>query len=307
MQVGRHGARGRHARELSELIDQALERLDLGDDRVGALPHERRAAAARLGEMAPQAFRRSWIGVSGFLISCASRRATSRQAATRCARISGVTSSSTSTVLRAAVGAGDTGGRGRQVALASFAHEGDFLHERSMFGARGLVEHFLIGCEIGPGEDVAAGLPTVRRRLEQRIAGGFIVRSGRRVERNDAGGDALENGFDVAAAASTSTFFRSRSRLDLLEPRATVRARPPSRRTLRREPHSSLASARCAGRRCPAPIARAASASCCTGRVMRLARYSPPGRADENQQRHRDEERRRTHRRAAVSARRSWL
>ena len=35
----------------------------------------------------------SWIGVSGFLISCASRRATSRQAATRCVRISGVTSS----------------------------------------------------------------------------------------------------------------------------------------------------------------------------------------------------------------------
>ena len=40
----------------------------------------------------------SWMGVSGFLISCASRRATSRHAATFCARISGVTSSTTSTV-----------------------------------------------------------------------------------------------------------------------------------------------------------------------------------------------------------------
>ena len=40
----------------------------------------------------------NWIGVSGFLISCASRRATSRHAATFCDRISGVTSSNTRTV-----------------------------------------------------------------------------------------------------------------------------------------------------------------------------------------------------------------
>ena len=39
----------------------------------------------------------SWIGVSGFLISCASRRATSPQAASRCACSSWVMSSKTST------------------------------------------------------------------------------------------------------------------------------------------------------------------------------------------------------------------
>ena len=39
----------------------------------------------------------SWIGVSGFLISCASRRATSAQAASRCACNRCVTSSNTTT------------------------------------------------------------------------------------------------------------------------------------------------------------------------------------------------------------------
>ena len=42
------------------------------------------------------------MGVSGFLISWASRRATSRHAATFCARMSGVTSSNTSTTPSAA-------------------------------------------------------------------------------------------------------------------------------------------------------------------------------------------------------------
>ena len=39
----------------------------------------------------------SWIGVSGFLISCASRRATSPHAASRCACSSAVMSSNTIT------------------------------------------------------------------------------------------------------------------------------------------------------------------------------------------------------------------
>ena len=39
----------------------------------------------------------SWIGVSGFLISCARRRATSPQAASRCACSIAVMSSNTST------------------------------------------------------------------------------------------------------------------------------------------------------------------------------------------------------------------
>ena len=39
----------------------------------------------------------SWIGVSGFLISCAMRRATSAQAALRCAESSSVMSSKVTT------------------------------------------------------------------------------------------------------------------------------------------------------------------------------------------------------------------
>ena len=57
-----------------------------------------RVRRRRRAEMRCRRSADSWIGVSGFLISCARRRATSRHAATFCARISGVTSSKTSTV-----------------------------------------------------------------------------------------------------------------------------------------------------------------------------------------------------------------
>ena len=99
VQVRRHGARRRHPRELRELVHQRLERLDLADDRRRALVDERaRSPPARRRSAGRMRSADSWIGVSGFLISCASRRATSRQAATRCVRTSGVTSSNTSTV-----------------------------------------------------------------------------------------------------------------------------------------------------------------------------------------------------------------
>ncbi len=70
-----------HAREGGELVDHALDVVDLADDRVGALVED----LAVLGDDACRtcACRRSaesWIGVSGFLISCAMRRATSAQA-----------------------------------------------------------------------------------------------------------------------------------------------------------------------------------------------------------------------------------
>ena len=60
------------------------------------------STSARTGAGEPANWRwsrwaHSWIGVRGFLISCARRRATSRQAATFWARMSGVMSSSTST------------------------------------------------------------------------------------------------------------------------------------------------------------------------------------------------------------------
>ena len=53
-QIGRHGARRRHPRELRELVDQALQRFDLADDRVGALVDERLRLRRRAGEMPPQ-------------------------------------------------------------------------------------------------------------------------------------------------------------------------------------------------------------------------------------------------------------
>ena len=56
----------------------------------------------------------SWIGVSGFLISWASLRATSPHAATFCARMSGVRSSSTTTAP-----GGEPGGPGRGTTVAA--------------------------------------------------------------------------------------------------------------------------------------------------------------------------------------------
>ena len=41
VQIGRHGARRGHARELRELVDQPLQRLDLADDRRRALVDQR--------------------------------------------------------------------------------------------------------------------------------------------------------------------------------------------------------------------------------------------------------------------------
>ena len=83
----------RRAREGGKLVDHARDVADLTDDGVGAaiehlpilgdvLPYLRRMRSAA-----------SWIGVSGFLISWAMRRATSAQAAVRCAATSSVTSS----------------------------------------------------------------------------------------------------------------------------------------------------------------------------------------------------------------------
>ena len=78
----------RQARELRELVHQVLERLDLA-------ARWRRCESTMIFSMSGAPFRyalrmrcaESWIGVSGFLISCASLRATSPQAATFCARI----------------------------------------------------------------------------------------------------------------------------------------------------------------------------------------------------------------------------
>ena len=57
----------------------------------------RSGGASRSASFACTRSAESWIGVSGFLISCASRRATSPQAVARCAAMSWLTSSNTTT------------------------------------------------------------------------------------------------------------------------------------------------------------------------------------------------------------------
>ena len=94
-----------HSREARELVDELLQPADLALDRgrrleqdliqIGA-PSRRTSCAAA----APQ----SWIGVSGFLISWAMRRATSRQASGRWARSRSVRSSTITSVPRSSPG-----------------------------------------------------------------------------------------------------------------------------------------------------------------------------------------------------------
>src|ERR1019366_3944137 len=108
----------------------------------------------------------SAIGVSGFLISCATRRATSRQAACFCARNRSERSSNTSTYPSPSAG-----WLSAETVTATFSC------------ARGKASSML-----------AAGMPmrSARRRNGP---------PARRVSRNYSGRDALEDGFDVPAPA----------------------------------------------------------------------------------------------------------
>jgi hypothetical protein len=76
----------RRARVFAEGVDHLLHGIDLLHDGVrGALEQLRILGVHAAQQLAPQRSADSWIGVSGFLISCARRRATSPQAASRCA------------------------------------------------------------------------------------------------------------------------------------------------------------------------------------------------------------------------------
>ena len=89
----------RGARVLAEGVHHLLHGLDLLHDGVrGALEDlARRARSCCRSRRRRRRSAESWIGVSGFLISCARRRATSPQAASRCACSSAVMSSNTMT------------------------------------------------------------------------------------------------------------------------------------------------------------------------------------------------------------------
>ena len=166
------------------------------------------STSARVGSGAPPKWRRmrsaeSWIGVSGFLISCASRRATSRQAATRCVRTSGVTSSNTRTVpscapaspcsaVTAAARWISRPSRGeRNLLRGRFADAGRRPSGRARRAAAG---------RRGRGPR-STGEPTIPRSSSSRRAAAELIVLTRPVgaNRHHAGRDALEDRLDVAA------------------------------------------------------------------------------------------------------------
>ena len=172
-------------------------------------PCTRRRAPVRRGG-APAKCRRSrsadsWIGVSGFLISCASRRATSRQAATFCARISGVTSSSTSTTPfgRAAVADERPSRRRPGAAPARRAAARSPARPAPSCRARRRRAASPSGCRSARSNTARAGWPTICRFEAQQPRRGAVDRGDRAggVDRDDAGRDALEDRLDVAPAA----------------------------------------------------------------------------------------------------------
>jgi len=87
----------RHPGKSGEFIHHALDIVDLPDDRVGALVEYIAVVFDQAPILRFSRSAESWIGVSGFLISWAIRRATSAQAAVRWAVTRSVMSSSVTT------------------------------------------------------------------------------------------------------------------------------------------------------------------------------------------------------------------
>jgi len=77
-----------------EIIDHPPDVVDLSHDGVGALLEDALSSMMTLPNLRRIRSAESWIGVSGFLISWAMRRATSPQAEVRCAETRSVISSS---------------------------------------------------------------------------------------------------------------------------------------------------------------------------------------------------------------------
>ena len=102
VQFARDGLRRRQTGELRELVDQAFHRSRFLENGLRALAHHVVPSPAAAAVRCRFIWRRmrsadSVIGVSGFLISCATRRATSLQAAVFCARSRSLVSSMTIT------------------------------------------------------------------------------------------------------------------------------------------------------------------------------------------------------------------
>src|SRR5712691_6189516 len=78
-----HGLR--HACEAGKFVDHSPDVVDLAHDRVGASSNTALSSVMTLPNLRRIRSADSWIGVSGFLISWAMRRATSPHAEVRCA------------------------------------------------------------------------------------------------------------------------------------------------------------------------------------------------------------------------------
>ena len=131
MQVGRHCARRRHARELRELVDQVFQRLHFPDDRRRALLHEFVERLVERRQFPAHAFGRqlNWrqrildfvrkpprhLSPGGDLLRANERRHVVQHK---------------DAALVVAVSAGQACDRGRDVQVAPLAHHGHFLRER---------------------------------------------------------------------------------------------------------------------------------------------------------------------------------
>ena len=296
IQVGRHRARRRHARELRELVDQRLERFDLADDRRRAFLDQRARGFRRAAEVTAHPLGRELDRRERVLdfVRQPPRDVAPRRDPLRPHERGHVVEDEDRALVRAGVPLQRRRRRG-QVNLAPVARERDLLPRR-LARARGDRSD-----QRRERQQVLAAEHLLDRRADD--AGFDLEEPGRRgvdradaavgPDRHDPGGDPLEDGLDVAAALVELRVLPLH-----LDPRPF---QPPlARRQLARHrverfdqrPELVL------GFRLDPVIEMAGADLARTGRQHAdrprdpLREIQPePGRADENHQRHHHEER----------------
>ena len=202
-EIGRHRPRRRHARELRELVDQPLQRLDLADDRLRALVDERLGGRRRRREMAPQPLgaqldRRQRILD---LVRQPSRHLAPGRDLLRADERRHIVEHQHDAFRRPAL-ADERRRHGRQMDLLPVAGDGNLLRGRLRHGAAGSGEQRRQRLEIGPIEHGQRGLADNRAGQAEQPRRRAVDRRHRAagIDRHDAGRNALENRLDVAAA-----------------------------------------------------------------------------------------------------------
>ncbi len=200
MEVDRDRTRGRHPRELRELVDEPLQGVDLGDDGARAFRHQRLRGSRRRTEVASQALGRQLDGRQRVLdLVCEPPcHLPPGRYLLRSDERRHIVEYEDGALLRPRLPV--QGARHcRQVDLAIVAHQRDLLRRRFGAAAQHFVQQVEQRCEIAPGEHIvrrAAG----RVRIEAEQTGGRGVDRGDetgRVDGNDAGRDSLEHRFDI--------------------------------------------------------------------------------------------------------------